>query len=151
MYLLIHAETMAKYSLWNVTQKQQGTSSQKALTRQSVCFLSVSLWGRALPATPKGLLSPAVSFLVLLSRSSIRPTLTIWHTKLIFSLLRSSLPKSWGETEEKRYGKSHETLIYALYRKKSITLQSDFTIYCIPNSRCSRFQTIYWRIVAYYL
>lgn len=56
----------------------------------------------ALPATPNGLLRPKVSFLVLLSRSSMRPTLTIWHTKLIFSLFKSSLPKSWREEVIKR-------------------------------------------------
>lgn len=49
------------------------------------------------PATPKGLRSPDVSFLVLLSRSSILPTRTIWHTKLIFSLFRSLLPRSYKQ------------------------------------------------------
>lgn len=67
----------------------------------------------ALPATPKGLLNPDVSFLVLLSRSSMRPTLTIWHTKLIFSLFRSSLPKSWGG--EKKKSTKYKTLIIRLH------------------------------------
>lgn len=49
------------------------------------------------PATPKGLRSPDVNFLVLLSRSSILPTRTIWHTKLIFSLFRSLLPRSYKQ------------------------------------------------------
>lgn len=65
----------------------------------------------ALPATPKGLLNPDVSFLVLLSRSSMRPTLTIWHTKLIFSRFRSSLPKSW-RGEEKQVVKACWFLFY---------------------------------------
>lgn len=53
-----------------------------------------SVLNHCLPATPKGLRSPDVSFLVLLSRSSMRPTRTIWQTKLIFSRFRSSLPRS---------------------------------------------------------
>ena len=51
--------------------------------------------GNGLPATPKGRRRPEVSFLVLLSLNSMRPTRTIWHTKLIFSLFRSLLPRSW--------------------------------------------------------
>ncbi len=68
----------------------------------------------ALPATPKGLRRPDVNFLVLLSRSSIRPTRTIWQTKLIFSLFRSSLPRSWrGTHKHKRESKTACTIMYS--------------------------------------
>lgn len=75
---------------WSQILKYCRTTANRSLTTQA----------SALPATPKGLLSPDVSFLVLLSRSSMRPTLTIWQTKLIFSRFKSSLPKSWGKKKK---------------------------------------------------
>lgn len=69
-----------------------------------------SVLNHCLPATPKGLRSPDVSFLVLLSRSSMRPTRTIWQTKLIFSRFRSSLPRSCIATTN--HTSSHYTKKY---------------------------------------
>lgn len=93
-YSFTQAGTLAQYLLQRTMQKEVFFKSMSSKYVYQVCSFRLSVNASDLPATPKGLLRPDVSFFVLLSRSSMRPTLTIWHTKLILSLFKSSLPKS---------------------------------------------------------